>query len=56
LQVLPSAELKYLDSVIPPDPSLELTTHFCTCTMSKKVKDTTLYDVLGVTPEATDIE
>jgi curved DNA-binding protein CbpA len=24
--------------------------------MSKKVKDTTLYDVLGVTPEATDIE
>ena len=24
--------------------------------MSKKVKDTELYDVLGVTPEATDLE
>lgn len=56
LQVPPSTQLKYLGSVIPLDPSLGLITHFCTYTMSKKVKDTTLYDVLGVTPEATDIE
>jgi hypothetical protein len=54
LQVLPSTE--ELESCHTPRP-LDRTYHpLSHRTMSKRVKDTTLYDVLGVTPEATDIE